>query len=51
MAMWTAKACQAHLLKLKSGEITTLQQQLNGYRTAITRQEQKIQESVIGFRE
>jgi exonuclease VII large subunit len=32
-----------HLLKLKSGEITTLRQQLNGYRTAIARQQQKIQ--------
>jgi hypothetical protein len=51
MAMWTVKANHSHLLKLKSGEITTLQQQLNGYRTAITRQQQKIQESAIGFRE
>jgi hypothetical protein len=33
----------AHLLKLKSGEITTLQQQANGYRTVITLQQQKIQ--------
>jgi hypothetical protein len=43
MAMWTAKAGQAHLLKLKSGEITTHQQQLNGCRTAIGRQHHKIQ--------
>jgi hypothetical protein len=35
MAMWTTKERQAHLLKLKSGEVTILQQQLNGYRTAI----------------
>jgi hypothetical protein len=43
MAIWTAKARQAHFFKLRSGEITTLQQQLNGYRTAIARQQQKIQ--------
>jgi hypothetical protein len=44
MKLAAAKARHARLLSFKSAQITTLQQQLNGYRTAAKKQTQRIQD-------